>query len=255
MIDYSRYLLTLFLALLLAGCATFRTADSDREPELRPATITADSLLSQVPNYSDELHTIDGSGRALVSEPGSSERVIINFQSTRSTSLITIRTGAGIEGGKILVDGDSLLIYNTVDKIAEKVSVTQSNLSSVGSIASLNMLDLFNFVVEPEEVDRVFEDDRSYVLFLNNEATVRISKTGFMVEEVNQPSGLPGRPYRKIEYEGYSDISGFQLPRKITILSSDEQSRAVFLVQRLQVNGKLPPLTIDIPDNVEIRRP
>lgn len=255
MIKTIQLLLIVILAALLAGCATFRGVDSNGETELELATITADSLLSQLPNYSDELHTIDGTGRALVSEPGQSDRVIINFQSTRSTSLITIRTGTGIEGGKILVDGDSLLIYNTVDRIAEKVSVTQSNLSSVGSIASLNMLDLFNFVIKPEEIDQIFDDGRSYILFLNNEATIKISKTGFFVEEVNQPAGAPGRAYRKIEYEGYSDISGFQLPRKITILSSDEQSRAVFLVQRLHVNGKLPPLTIDIPDNVEIRRP
>ena len=247
-------ILSLFIAtLLLAACSTPRTVLDDEE--LQPAYITADSLVSLVPDYSESLNTISGKGRAMVSEPGSSERVTLEYYSNRQTSLITIRTGVGIEGGSILADRDSILIYNRVDKIAEKVPVTEGRLTNVGSIASLNMLDLFNFVFHPEEIQRIFDDGEHYVVMLENEVLVRVQKNSGLIREVRRPVSSPGAAYSQIEYEGYATIEGFQLPRKITIFSRDGNSRAVFLVQQLEVNSELPPLELSIPDNVPILRP
>ncbi|MFU8813068.1 MAG: DUF4292 domain-containing protein [Balneolaceae bacterium] len=236
--------------LLLAGCGSSGVAVGD----LQPATISHSELLERMPNYDGALETVDGSGRALVSEPGSSERVTVEFRSTRDTSLLTIRNSVGISGGQILVEDDSLLIYNAVDRVAQKVSVAQSTLSSVGSIASLNLINLLNFTVTPEEIQTVFEDGSDFVLLLRNEAVVRVGGNGLVKEVIHAPENRRA-PYRRIEYEGYAQIEGFQLPRKITILSRDGQSRAVFLVQNLGVNGSLPPLTITIPESVPIQRP
>lgn len=221
---------------------------------LDEADISKDDLLELIPDYSENLETISGVGRALISEPGNSDRVTLEFQSNRTKSLIDIRTSVGIQGGQILVDGDSLLIYNKVDKYAEKVSVAQSDLTSVGSIASLNMLDLFNFTLAPDDIDAIFDGGDIYVVLLRNEATVSVSKADGLVMEVQQSVNSPSAPYRRIEYEGYGDIEDFQLPRKMTIVSRDEKSRATLLVQRLEVNPSLPPLTIDLPDNIPIYR-
>lgn len=198
---------------------------------------------------------MSGSGRALVSEPGNSDRVTVEFQSNRYRSLLTIRTGIGIEGGQILIEPDSLLIYNKVDKFAQKVAPEQSTLSSVGSIASLNMLDLFNFRIAADEMDRIFDNGSTYLVLLNSRAVVEVEKMSGLVVRVDRSQSDPPIPYRSIDYEGYAQIDRFQLPRKITIFSSDGQSRATFLVQQLHVNGKLPPLEIELPDDVSIYRP
>lgn len=223
--------------------------------ELDLAPIASDSLLSLIPDYSNNLHTMSGNGRALVSEPGNSERVTVDFQSNRERSLLTIRTSIGVEGGQILVEQDSLLIYNKVDKIAQKVAPEQSNLSSVGSIASLNMLDLFNFRIDGREVDRIFLDGDQYVVLLDSKALVYVESSSGLVRRVDRTESIPPIPYQSIEYEGYAHINGFQLPRKITIFSGDGRSRATFLVQQLDVNGKLPPLRIDLPEDIPIYRP
>lgn len=246
------FLPVILLAVLVSACSSPRLA-TDTE-DLSVATISADELLELIPNYRNNLETINGVGRALISEPGNSDRVTLEFKSNRTTSLIDIRTSVGIQGGKILVDGDSLLIYNRVDKYAEKVSIAQSDLTSVGSIASLNMLDLFNFTITAGEIDTIFDDGNTYIILLRNEATVTVSKSDGLIKEVHQSVNSPSAPYRKIEYEGYGQIDHFQLPRKITILSRDEKSRATLLVQRLEVNQSLPPLTIDLPDNIPIYR-
>lgn len=248
------YLISSFLliAILFSACSTPKMATEVEG--LDEADISKDDLLELIPDYSENLETISGVGRALISEPGNSDRVTLEFQSNRTKSLIDIRTSVGIQGGQILVDGDSLLIYNKVDKYAEKVSVAQSDLTSVGSIASLNMLDLFNFTLAPDDIDAIFDGGDIYVVLLRNEATVSVSKADGLVMEVQQSVNSPSAPYRRIEYEGYGDIEDFQLPRKMTILSRDEKSRATLLVQRLEVNPSLPPLTIDLPDNIPIYR-
>lgn len=243
-------MLALFLAI---GCTGPRAA-LDYE-DLDPAMITADSLVRMMPDYSVELQTMTGRGRALVSEPGNSSRVTVEFQSNRSRSLMTIRTSIGVEGGQILIESDSLIIYNKIDNIAQKVSPEQSTLSSVGSIASLNMLDLFNFRIGVDQIEQIFDNGDTYLALLKDRAAVEIDKNSGLVVRVDRSQSPPPIPYKQIEYDGYAEINQFQLPRKITIFSSDGQSRATFLVQQLHVNGKLPPLEIDIPDDIPIYRP
>lgn len=235
------------------GCAGPRA--SLEYENLDPAMITVDSLVAMMPDYSDELQTMTGSGRALVSEPENSTRVTVEFQSNRSRSLLTVRTSIGVEGGQILIEEDSLLIYNKVDGIAQKVSPAQSTLSSVGSIASLNMLDLFNFRISVDQVEQIFDNRDTYLALLKDNAAVEIDKSSGLVVRVDRSQSPPPIPYKLIEYDGYAKIDRFQLPRKITIFSGDGKSRATFLVQQLSVNGKLPPLKIDMPDDVPIYRP
>ncbi|MEX0660733.1 MAG: DUF4292 domain-containing protein [Balneolaceae bacterium] len=249
---YHSFFSVILLAVLISACSTPRMATETEDLDV--ASISTEELLDLIPDYSNDLETISGVGRALISEPGNSDRVTLEFQSNRTSSLIDIRTSVGIQGGQILVDGDSLLIYNRVDQYAEKVSVAQSDLTSVGSIASLNMLDLFNFTLTQDDIETIFDGGNNYVVLLRNEATVTVSKADGLIMEVQQSKNSPAAPYRKIEYEGYGEIDNFQLPRKMTILSRDEKSRATLLVQQLEVNQSLPPLTIDLPDNISIYR-
>ena len=244
----------IFLILLfMISCSSSSTL-TEREEDLTEASITVNQLLESVPNYQESLQTISGSGRAIVSEPGNSERVTLRFLSNRTESLITIRTSVGIEGGQIYVVSDSLLVYNRVDKFAEKVPLNQGKLTSVGSIASVNMLDLFNYTFIEADVDGLFEADDLYVAHLVNDVRVHVSKESGRVLEVNVPEGNRTVPYSRIIYEGYGEIEGFQLPRKITIFSQDGKSRATLLVQNLEINDELPGLGIELPDDILIYR-
>lgn len=221
---------------------------------LNHASLSAEEVTALIPDYRDELVTISGGGRALVSEPGGSERVSVQFQANRHESLITIRNNLGIEGGQIYADSDSLLLYNRIDKKAEKVPLHEGRLSSVGSIASVNILDLVNYTLNSNEIDEIFEDGRHYIVVLDNRTRITIDKDGGVIREVVHATDVSGAPYSKIEYEGYARIGGFLLPRRITIYSRDKASRATLLVQRLDVNIELPELAIRIPDDIPIQR-
>lgn len=221
---------------------------------MEESDISADSVISMIHDYSSVMETLSGRGRAIVSQPGSSDRVTVQFHSNRDTSLLTVRNNVGIEGAEILVNSDSLLIYNKVDNYAEKASLRQSNMSSVGSIASVNMIDLFNFTFASGDVKNIFENENVYGVVLQNSAVVSVSKRDGLIQEVIQPPETEAA-YSRIIYEGYAEIRGFYLPRKITIFSSDGDSRATFLVQQLEVNGNLPSLDIELPQDIPVYRP
>lgn len=252
-INRNTNLLAIFTLLLFSACSSTEVFTGIEDLEF--ADITAEELTALIPDYSDELITITGSGRAIVSEPGNSDRVTIRFQANRNEGLINVRNSAGIEGGQIYVDKDSLTIYNRIDKIAEKVSIHQGNLTSVGSLASVNLIELFNYTFDTNEIDRIYDDGDQFVVLLTNQALVRVIKRSGFIHSVVHATNGQSAPYSRIDYDGYAQINSFQLPRRITIYSIDGDSRAALLVQQLELNGELPELGIDLPDDVILQRP
>ena len=237
---------------LLSACSTAELATGVEGLEF--ADISAEELTALIPDYNHDLFTISGSGRAIVSEPGNNERVSIRFQANRVEGLINVRNSAGIEGGQIYADRDSLMIYNRIDKIAEKVSLQHGNLTSVGSIASVNLIELFNYTFEANEVDRIYDDGDQFVVLLVDESLIRVTKRSGFIQNVVHANNRSA-PYSRIDYDGYAQIQSFHLPRRITIYSTDGQSRAALLVQQLEINLELPELRIQLPDDVIVKRP
>jgi outer membrane biogenesis lipoprotein LolB len=236
---------------LMVSCSSSRELNAPEEME--PSDKSAETIVQRLPDYRDSLSTLEGSGRAIVSEPDNSERVTVQFRSNREESRLSIKNSMGIEGGEIYVAHDSLLVYNKVDKFAEKVSVNEGKQTSVGSMASMNILDLFNFTVDVTEVEGVYEDADTFVLFLRDGSYVRIKKESSLVEEVVR-RGAEGASIGRIEYEGYANLDGFMMPRRITVYSSDGTSRAVLIVQSLEINTELSDLALTIPEDIPIYR-
>lgn len=236
--------------LLLAACTPSRMVV---DPDFSLADVSADSITAGIPDYSGELIAAKGKGRAVVSEPGNSERITVEFESDTLLSLLTIKNRIGIEGGKILVDGDSILIYNKIDKYAQKVSVTDGRLTSLNELASVNLLDLLNFKLNEILQERVFESETHYLLTLQNQGAVLVAKNNGLINEVVQPPSS-GLPYSRIIYESYGNAEGYTLPRKITIFSTDGRSKVLLQIRDLQINPDELDLTIKIPEEIPIQR-
>jgi len=242
--------ITLFLFTgLIVSCSTSSTINE--EGDYRESSVSADSLYRMVSDYSDSLLKISGKGRAIVSQKKGSDRVTIEFHSNREASLLNIRSGVGIEGGQVLVKEDSVLVYNKVDKYARKEPISEGGGSDIGSLASVNIIELLDFTVEKNEITDVLENENFYAGILGGKGRFFLEKETGLVREVlwRQDS-----PYRQIIYEGYANLNGFELPRKITIFSADGNSKVLFLVQNLNVNTELPELTIDLPENIPVTK-
>ena len=232
----------------VSACSTTKVVNDEG---LRKSSAAAGEIVPRIPNYTQELSAVSGKGKALVSEPDHSERVTVYFSSNRSKSLVTVRNNLGIEGGQLLADSDSLLIYNKVDKFARRISITEGNLSRLDHLASVNILDMMNYTFSQDDVLNIYENDQTYLFRLSGGSQVYVDKSDFVIRRVDQPRGS-GLPYSRIEYDAYSKINGFRLPRRVTIISSDGKSKVDLLVQSLQVNPGDLNLHIDIPDNITI---
>jgi hypothetical protein len=236
---------------LIISCTSSEKLTTDEE--LYRVTIPLSEVIDKIPNYSGDLISVKGKGRAIVSEPGNSDRITIDFETDTSLSLLTFKNRIGITGGSMLVDADSILIYNKIDKYAEKVSIQNGRMTNLNELASVNLLDLMNFKIEAEDVERILQSDTEYVLGFYNKGIARINKKDGTVRYVEQ-SGASGLPYSSLTYESYGIINGYTLPRKITILSADRNSQVVFQIRSLEVNPKNLELKINIPNDIIIER-
>jgi hypothetical protein len=246
----TKYLLTAII-LLFISCTSTRTVTTDEE--LYEVKIPLNGIIESIPNYSGELISVKGKGRALVSEPGNSDRITIDFETDTLLSLLTFKNRIGITGGSMLVDRDSILIYNKIDKYAQKVSVQDGRMTNLNELASVNLLDLMNFKIEIEDVEKILQSDTEYILGFYNKGIARINKKTGTVSYIEQARSS-GLPYSSLTYENYGEIDGYTLPRKITILSADRNSQVVFQVRTLEVNPSKLDLNIDIPDDIVIER-
>lgn len=245
-----------FSLILLSACRTTRPDVGD--PVIVQVEETDyDSILSKLPDYSSSLHAVSGKGRAIVSEPGHSDRVTIEFETDSVLSLLIIKNRIGIVGAEMLVDQDSILIYNKVDKVAQKVSVIDNRLTSLNELVSINLIDLLNYKISSRQVasiERHYEgsDFTTFVIFKTG-GYARVSEKNKEIEYVEQPR-FTGLPYSAIRYENYGTINGYTLPRKITILSADEASKVIFQVRSLETNPHNLNLSLTIPNDIPVER-
>lgn len=245
---YLRRFLLLFLSVTVIACSASKDL-ADRS--FHPAEAEAGQIIPKIPAYDTELRAVKGQGRAIVSEPGNTERVTLLFASNRHKSLVTIRNGIGIEGGQLLSDGDTLLIYNKVDEYARKVPIRGGNLERINRLASLNILKMISYSVPKNEVHRVLENDKFYKLQLYSGTEVYVDKTSFLVQRVVQPK-YSRLPYSKITYSAYGSLNGFTLPRRITIFGAEERSKIALQLTELDLNPELESLTIKLPNDIPV---
>ncbi len=254
MLRFKSLIYLLFIILFLSACRSTRTLSEMKVTQVPKENYN--SIINSLPDYSASLSSLSGNGRAIVSETGNSDRVTIEFETDSEFSLITIKNRIGIVGGIMLVDKDSILIYNKVDKEAQKMSTANGRRTSLNELASINFLDLINYKIEIDQIasiERHSSDEINTFIILKSGGYARISERNHEIEYVEQPRST-GLPYSAIRYENYGEIDGFTLPRKITILSADEASKVVFQVRSIMVNPKSLELSIQIPDDIPIQR-
>lgn len=238
---------------IMSACSTVREVPAVEQRNFQESQTPIDSVVATLPDYSDTFNTVKGKGKAIVSEPENSERVTILFSSNREKSLITIKNSIGIEGGQLLTDGDSLLVYNKVDKYARKLSVSGGDLDDINNLATVNILEILNKPVSAKEIRQIWENEEAYLLRLQSGASIFVGKENGLIKQIDQPQE-PGIPYSQIKYEGYERIEGLKLPRRITIFSADKSAKVDLLIQSLEVNPELGELEIDLPDDIKIYR-
>ena len=237
--------------LTAAACSGPEELTTDEPTGFESSSASPSDIVKSIPDYRTDLQTISGKGRAIVSEPGNTERVTVLFSSNRDKSLVTVRNSIGVEGGQMLTDGDTLLVYNKLEDFARKIPVRGGDLVRINRIASLNILDMINFTTDEDDVKSVLENEELYQLQLSDGTTIYVDKDSNLIRQVVQ-TGESDLPYSKITYDGYTSIEGFTLPRRISIFGAEEESKVALQLTNLELNPALDPLLIEIPEGTPI---
>lgn len=247
--------------LMLSGCSPRISPDGQglQMEGLTPAEIPADSLISYmkaqqgITQHPEGVHALRGRAAARVSMPGSSEQATLRFTSDPQQSLLSFRNNLGIEGGRIYADTDSVLIYDRIEKTAQKMSLEASRYALLNGFTAFNIITLLFPDIQTRPEPQVFEDAERWVILTAAGRQYEIGKENGLLSRVRNPAADP-MAYNQFIFSEYATIDGIQLPRRIQILSNDEESSIFLIVQALEINPEEPDFDPEIPDDITIER-
>jgi hypothetical protein len=247
---------TLVVMVLVSSCASSKKIAPNRnEPlseEYRPSRIPKKELMTHLGDYS--LTSVQGRARVQFSAPGSSERGIADFRADKTNMLVSIRNNIGIQGGSVLVDTDSVLLYYNLDRIAWKFSLDDyESMSDISMKLPLNLLSVIKPTVLEEDIASIQENVSSYLLTLDDGSELVIDRLSLLPSVIRYKTDIPDR-FSEFIYESYSRLNGINLPRRIQAVTNDKNNRIRFDVVDLQVNPANLRFTLNIPNGVPIFR-
>jgi len=259
MIQISRHsipILALCGMALLTSCSGSKTiannGSSDDPDEYGPSRMSAASLVSEMTDT--PAASIRGRARVQFSAPGNSERGIADFIADRKSMLITIRNNLGIEGGVVLADQDSVLLYYSIDKTAWKLSVEDyESLPDISLRLPLNLMSVLQPVIAVDDIVLIQENMGSYMVEMEDESILILDKKTMLPNNIRFKSTVPDR-FSEFVYESYARLNGVQLPRRIQAVTTDRKSRIRFDVLDLEVNPTNLQFTLTIPAGIPIYR-
>jgi len=245
------YGLYLIAFMLLGACSSSKEASADGE--FTSADLTPEKLVQQMKTPGESLTAVQGKSKALISQPGNTDKATLTFKSTRTQTLVEIKNRIGIDGGLLFLTSDSVLLYNRVDNYAKKTDRRSGQLPELSGISPINILQILDYQFQAEDVSQINTNGEIIKAILTDNTLVELWADTRRISSISQPY-RSDVPFTKLVFEGYSSIKGYSLPRKITIINSNRNTKVVLLMQNLDVNSKNMIIEPDIPRDITIQR-
>ncbi len=251
---FSTYRFSVFLlvVILISACSP-RVSETIDAPDLQPASKTITEIMALNSLQGHSVVAIDGRARAQASGPDYSEQGTLTFTSNSNLSFLTIRNSIGVEGGRILADSDSVIVYDRIERYAVKMSVEQSHRRLLNGFTAFNVLDFLIPTLNENEIIEAWETEREWILVDVNEREIIVDRSSGNITAINV-SSVESDAFNKFRFSNHARIEGLLLPRRIQILSNDEKSNIFLDIRALEINPSNPSFDINIPDDIPIRR-
>lgn len=248
----NKYVL-IIVVLFLVSCASGRKITEPSEVGFVPSSITASEIIQLMQVSTEPIQAIEGRARSQASGPDYSERATVHFLSDREQSMLIIRNQLGIEGGRILSDRDSVLIYDPIERRAWKMSLDAADRVLLNGFSAFNLLDFLIPEINEEEVVAVLEHGAQLKLILEDGSELVVQRESGVLDSFFVPSDAP-ETFNRFIFTNHARISGVVLPRRIQILSNDNKSNIFMHIQELTLNPANPVFELNIPSSVPIER-
>ncbi len=248
-----RQLTCLFTVILLISACSPRVAEMVGTEAFSESSATAEDVLPTLNIGFDSVHSLTGRANARVSSPEFQEQATLSFTSDRERSLLTMRNNLGIEGGRILADPDSVLMFDRIERRAWKMSTGDSHRILLNGFSAFNVIEFLMPQIAADDVINVMESDEEWLLEIDTGARLFFSKSDGLLRRMTKQADQPAS-YNRFLFSSHAGIDGYTLPRRIQILSNDEKSTIFLLIQALELNPSALSFDIGIPDDIPIER-
>lgn len=185
--------------------------------------------------------SVSGTARVQATSPGLTERGIMDFASTRRMSYASIRNGIGIEGYRLLIDGDSITIFNRIDRYAERLALKDA-------ILPMSLLDILNPDLLSKRVSKLYENPTYwYFLFVDGSAAIIGRSDG----HIKRLDAL----FATVLYEDVTRNDSIPMARRIQLLSHDQKTNIFLNIQAVRMNPESLEFELRMPAGTRIERP
>ena len=239
--------------LLLQACSGSRPVlDSITGETFHKSRVPIDSLKQHLTDYQHSLISASGRGKVIIDQPGSHERGTIIFDANRKEALIRYKNGLGIEGGRMLIDGDSVLIFNRINKTARKMSLQDYSYLYLNGIMPMNPLTLLAPDLSKKAIRGLYENKHYYYILFKDGTRAYLDHQDWTIRKIVYPFDRSDA-ITNFMYNAYANIKGFHLPRKIQMTSHNAQSSLFLMIESLKINPKQLDFNLGLPKDITIQ--
>lgn len=244
----------LFVALVftLASCRPVYVLVDDTDTEFSLSSERITDILPQLQNQARP-SVLEGRARVQLSTPQERERVIVTFTADKYQTVLRIRNNLGIEGGRMLIDQDSVLIYDRIESSAWKVSREEGDMFFIQDISAINIMDILYPDFSEGFRTRIHESEHSYLLRSQSGKQYIIRKENYQLQKVIFPDDQ-FLTWTEFIFSDFQDHDMFQYPSRVQILSSDRKSNIFMLIQNIDFEPSNPDFSLGIPDHISVER-
>lgn len=238
----------------LQACRGSRSVvDSISGETFHKSSIPVDSLEKHLPNYQKDLLSASGKGKVIIDQPGSHERGTLIFDANRDKALIRYKNGLGIEGGRMLIDGDSVLVYDRINKTARKMTLQDYSYLYLNGVMPMNPITLLAPDLSKKKIRGLYENPHYYYILFKDGTRAYLDHNDWSIRKIVYPFNQSDA-ITNFMYDAYAHINGLHLPRKIQMTSHNGQSSLFLMIQSLEINPKHLDLNLDLPKSITIQR-
>lgn len=242
----------LFAVLLLSSCRPVYIMMDDEDAEFTLSDKRVDDILPALRD-NPVPKSIQGRARVQLSTPEEQERLIVQFAATHDESALRIRNTLGIEGGRIHMTQDSMLIYDRLKSSAWKVSREEGEMFFVQGISGINIMEILYPDFSEDFRSRIHESEHSYLLRTQSGKQYIISKEDYSLQKVILQD-TEFRIWHEFNFSHHQHGDGYHYPARVQILSSDRKSNIFMLIQSVEFNPSDLHFSPDIPENIPVER-
>jgi len=153
----------------------------------------------------------------------------------------------------MLIDGDSVLVYDRINKTARKMTLRDYGYLYLNGVMPMNPITLLAPDLSKKKVRGLYENDHYYYILFKDGTRAYLDHHDWSIRKIVYPFNKSD-VITNFMYDAYARINGLHLPRKIQMTSHNGQSSLFLMIQSLEINPKQLNLNLDLPKSITIQR-